>query len=150
LKTRGVEIVEITLHVGYGTFQPVRVSDLAAHRVSSESYAISDGAALQLNEARAASRRIIAIGTTTTRALESSIGETGLVTPGSQVADLTITPGYQFGIVNALVTNFHLPKSSLLALVAAFAGRDFILSAYQHAVELRYRFYSYGDCMLII
>lgn len=150
LKERGVEIVEITLHVGYGTFQPVRVRDLAEHKVDSERYEISNEAARQLSDAREAHRRIIAIGTTTTRALESSVNDVGKIIAGSRMADLTITPGYRFRVVDALVTNFHLPQSSLLALVAAFAGRDLIRSAYNHAVNLRYRFYSYGDCMLII
>ena len=150
LKELGAEIVEITLHVGYGTFQPVRVDDLADHKVASESYNISFDAARQLNDAREARRRIIAIGTTTTRALESSVDDVGRILAGSRMADLTITPGYKFRVVDALVTNFHLPQSSLLALVVAFAGRDLALAAYQQAVNLRYRFYSYGDCMLII
>jgi S-adenosylmethionine:tRNA ribosyltransferase-isomerase len=150
LRARGTEIVEVTLHVGYGTFQPIRVNDLANHTVASERYEISVEAALQLNDARQEQRRIVAIGTTTTRALESSVDETGKIIAGSRDADLTIIPGYKFRVVDALLTNFHLPQSSLLALVAAFASRDFVLSAYEYAIKLRYRFYSYGDCMLII
>ncbi|MBV9960539.1 MAG: tRNA preQ1(34) S-adenosylmethionine ribosyltransferase-isomerase QueA [Acidobacteria bacterium] len=150
LKARGAEMIELTLHVGYGTFEPVRVSDLKDHRVAPESYEISAQAARRLNEARAAGGRLIAIGTTTTRALESAADERGRITAGAREAALTITPGYSFKAVDALLTNFHLPRSSLLALVAAFAGRDFTLTAYRHAVESHYRFYSYGDCMLII
>jgi S-adenosylmethionine:tRNA ribosyltransferase-isomerase len=151
LVKRGAEIVEITLHVGYGTFEPVRVEDLSEHAVAPERYEISEAAARAVNEARAAGgRRIISIGTTTTRALESAVDEGGRVRPGASLARLTITPGYGFRVVDALLTNFHLPRSSLLVLVAAFSGHDLALSAYAHAVRARYRFYSYGDCMLII
>jgi S-adenosylmethionine:tRNA ribosyltransferase-isomerase len=150
LKARGATLVEITLHVGYGTFEPVRAEDLREHSVAPEQYEISAAAAQVINEARALGRRIIAIGTTTTRALESAVNEEGRVPEGTRMAQLTITPGYRFRVVDALLTNFHLPRSSLLVLVAAFAGRDLILAAYAHAVEARYRFYSYGDCMLII
>jgi S-adenosylmethionine:tRNA ribosyltransferase-isomerase len=150
VKARGAQIVEVTLHVGYGTFEPVRVSDLKDHRVAPEHYEISTAAAQRLNEARASGGRLVAIGTTTTRALESATDEEGRIGAGARMAALTITPGYRFRAVNALLTNFHLPRSSLLALVATFAGHDFTLAAYRHAVESRYRFYSYGDCMLII
>jgi S-adenosylmethionine:tRNA ribosyltransferase-isomerase len=150
LKERDVEIVEITLHVGYGTFQPVRVIDLADHKVASEWYDVSIDAARILNDARESHRRIIAVGTTTTRALESSVDGAGKIMAGSRMAELTITPGYKFRVVEGLITNFHLPQSSLLALVAAFAGHEFILAAYKHAINLHYRFYSYGDCMLIL
>jgi S-adenosylmethionine:tRNA ribosyltransferase-isomerase len=144
LRARGVEIVEITLHVGYGTFQPVRVERVEDHRVESESYTITEEAADMLNRALEERRRIIAVGTTTTRALESGI------TPGTRATDLFIYPGFDFRVVGGLVTNFHLPRSSLLMLVAALAGRDLILDAYRHAVEREYRFYSYGDAMLIL
>ena len=147
---RGVQIVEITLHVGYGTFQPIRVDDLEDHEVAPEHCELTLEAARDLNDARESHRRIIAIGTTTTRALESSINHKGRFVPGSRMAGLTIKPGYEFRAVDALLTNFHLPGSSLLALVAAFAGVDQVISAYRRAVESRYRFYSYGDCMLII
>jgi S-adenosylmethionine:tRNA ribosyltransferase-isomerase len=150
LRARGARVVEVTLHVGYGTFEPVRSEDLGRHAVAPERCEISAGAALAVNEARTQGNRIIAIGTTTTRALESSVGEDGRVSPGTRLAQLTITPGYRFRAVDALLTNFHLPRSSLLVLVAAFAGRGLTLAAYRHAVEARYRFYSYGDCMLII
>ncbi len=150
LRARGVSLVEITLHVGYGTFAPVRAEDLAAHRVASERFEISAAAAQQINHARDAGQRIIAIGTTTVRALESSASETdGRIRAGRGETELTITPGYKFRAVDALLTNFHLPRSSLLVLVAAFTGRELALDAYRHAVAARYRFYSYGDCMLI-
>jgi S-adenosylmethionine:tRNA ribosyltransferase-isomerase len=150
LKARGALIVEITLHVGYGTFEPVRVTNLDEHKVAPEHYEIAEESARMLNEARAAGGRIIAIGTTTTRALESAADEDGQIRAGARMAGLTITPGYKFRAVDALLTNFHLPRSSLLALVSSFAGRDFTLAAYRHAVKAQYRFYSYGDCMLII
>lgn len=143
-------ITEITLHVGYGTFEPVRVDDVAQHSVSGERFEISESAAQTINDARANGGRVIVVGTTTMRALESAAGEDGSIVPGSGHATLTIKPGYRFRIANALLTNFHLPRSSLLILVSAFAGREFILRTYRHAVEERYRFYSYGDCMLIL
>jgi S-adenosylmethionine:tRNA ribosyltransferase-isomerase len=150
LRGRGVQIVEITLHVGYGTFAPVRVEDLSAHEVAPERYEISQDAATTINEARARARRIIAVGTTSVRALEAAADDDGQIKAGAREARLTITPGYRFKVVGALITNFHLPRSSLLVLVAAFAGRDLVLKAYAHAVAARYRFYSYGDCMLIV
>lgn len=140
-------IAEITLHVGYGTFEPVRVDDVAQHSVSSEHFEISESAARTINEA---SGRIIVVGTTTMRALESAASEDGHVVAGKGVASLTIKPGYDFRVADALLTNFHLPQSSLLILVSAFAGREFVLRAYEHAVSQQYRFYSYGDCMLIL
>ena len=150
LRARGVSITEITLHVGYGTFAPVRVSDLSEHVVAAEHYEITPESAATLNEARARGQRIVAVGTTTMRALESAIDDpTGQLRPGARRATLTITPGYEFKFVDALITNFHLPRSSLLVLVASFAGRELTLAAYRHAVAARYRFYSYGDCMLI-
>lgn len=143
---RVAALAEITLHVGYGTFEPVRVDDVAQHSVSSEHFEISESAAQTIN----AGDRIIVVGTTTMRALESAATEDGRVVPGRGVAGLTIKPGYRFRIADALLTNFHLPRSSLLILVSAFAGRDLVLRAYRHAVAQRYRFYSYGDCMLIL
>lgn len=150
LRVRGAEVVEITLHVGYGTFEPVRAEDLSEHAVAPEHYEISPDAANSLNEARSRGQRIISIGTTTTRALESAVDEGGRVRAGASVTQLTITPGYRFRVADALLTNFHLPRSSLLVLVAAYAGHDLTRAAYLHAVKARYRFYSYGDCMLII
>jgi len=139
-------LAEVTLHVGYGTFEPVRVDDIDEHSVSSEHYEISETAAQKINDAE----RVIVVGTTTMRAVESSANERGEVIAGPGVASLTIKPGYQFRVADALLTNFHLPRSSLLILVSAFAGRELILRAYRHAVAERYRFYSYGDCMLIL
>jgi S-adenosylmethionine:tRNA ribosyltransferase-isomerase len=150
LKARGAEVIEITLHVGYGTFEPVRAEDLSEHRVAPEQYEITEEAAEAINAGRARGNRIIAIGTTTTRALESAVDGEGRVRAGKRMAQLTITPDYGFRTVDSLLTNFHLPRSSLLVLVSAFAGRDLVLAAYAHAVQARYRFYSYGDCMLII
>jgi S-adenosylmethionine:tRNA ribosyltransferase-isomerase len=154
LRARGVEIAEITLHVGYGTFQPVRVEMVEDHRVEAEAYTIGDDAADLINRALKERRRIIAVGTTTTRALEASArrraGGGRLLAPGSATTDLFIYPGFDFRVVGGLVTNFHLPRSSLLMLVAAFAGRELILDAYRHAIENEYRFYSYGDAMLIL
>jgi len=143
-------LVEITLHVGYGTFEPVRVDDVTDHSVSGEYFEISESAAQTINEVRANDGRVIVVGTTTMRAIESSATKDRKVKPGRGLATLTIKFGYRFQIADALLTNFHLPRSSLLILVSAFAGRDFILRAYRHAVEQRYRFYSYGDCMLIL
>ncbi len=139
-------LAEITLHVGYGTFEPVRVEDIAGHSVSSEHFEISETAAQTINDAG----RVIIVGTTTMRALESAATNDGKVVAGRGVAGLTIKPGYRFRLANALLTNFHLPRSSLLILVSSFAGREFVLRAYRHAVAQRYRFYSYGDCMLIL
>lgn len=150
LQDRGLKIVEITLHVGYGTFAPVRVADIEQHRVAPEMFAISSHAATVINSARAKGRRIVAVGTTTTRALESAVNIKGEVEAGNGLAAITITPGYSFRITDAMITNFHLPQSSLLLLVCAFAGREVVLDAYRHAVESSYRFYSYGDCMLIL
>jgi S-adenosylmethionine:tRNA ribosyltransferase-isomerase len=150
IKSMGATLCEITLHVGYGTFEPVRVNDLAEHSVMPERYEIDQETAETLNAAKSAGRRIVAIGTTTTRALESSISKHGKFVPENGLADLTITPGYQFKAVDALLTNFHLPQSSLLVLVSTFGGHEFIMNAYKHAVAGEYRFYSYGDCMLII
>lgn len=147
---RVASLVEITLHVGYGTFEPVRVDDVARHSVSSERFEISEPAAQTINDARVCRGRIIVVGTTTMRALEACANEDGRVVAGPGIASLTITPGYRFRIADALLTNFHLPRSSLLILVSAFAGRDLVLGAYRHAVSERYRFYSYGDCMLIL
>lgn len=147
---RAARLVEITLHVGYGTFEPIRVDEVNEHSVASERYEISHDAATTINESRACGGRVVAIGTTTARALESAVDDAGLVLPRNDFTTLTIRPGYRFRAVQALLTNFHLPESSLLVLVAAFAGRDLVLQAYRHAVAAEYRFYSYGDCMLII
>lgn len=149
IKSRGIGVAEITLHVGYGTFEPVRVTEIDLHRVAPEWSSISKEAAGAINETRSQGGRLVAVGTTTARALESSVTPEGQTDARSGFADLTIVPGYKFRAVDALLTNFHLPRSSLLMLVSAFAGRDLILDAYRHAVKSGYRFYSYGDCMLI-
>lgn len=149
IQTRAA-LVEITLHVGYGTFEPVRVDEVDQHSVSAERFEISETAAAKINAARNEGGRVIVVGTTTMRALESSATDDRVVTATIGEAKLTIKPGYRFRIADALLTNFHLPQSSLLILVSAFAGREFILDAYRHAVSERYRFYSYGDCMLIL
>jgi S-adenosylmethionine:tRNA ribosyltransferase-isomerase len=150
LATHGVGLLEITLHVGYGTFKPVRTERVEDHVVDAEAMTVTAQAADTLTAARRDRRRIIAVGTTTTRALESLSIEDGRVRPASGTTDAFIKPGHQFRIVEGLITNFHLPRSSLLMLVSAFAGRERVLDAYRHAVAERYRFYSYGDAMLIV
>ena len=146
----GAERISVTLHVGYGTFKPVRSETVEDHVVDPEPYEISESAARAINAARAAARRVIAVGTTTTRALEDAARRGGgTIRAGRADADLFIHPGHEFRVIGGLLTNFHLPKSSLLMLVAAFAGRDRILASYREAVERRYRFYSYGDATLI-
>lgn len=150
LRARGMKIAEITHHVGYATFQPVRVERVEEHSIASESYEIGCDAAEMINEAKRFGARVVAIGTTTTRALESASDPGGHARAGRRATELFIYPGYQFRAVDALLTNFHLPQSSLLMLVSALAGRDLVLNAYRYAVAQKYRFYSYGDCMLII
>lgn len=150
LDARGIERAMVTLHVGYGTFQPVRVDRVEEHQVEAERYHVPPETAAALTRAKRAGRRIIAVGTTTTRALESlPVSADGEVAAGGGDTALFIYPGYTFKLVSGLITNFHLPKSSLLMLVAAFAGRERILDAYREAIAQRYRFYSYGDAMLI-
>jgi S-adenosylmethionine:tRNA ribosyltransferase-isomerase len=150
IRQRGVETAEITLHVGLGTFQPVRVERVEDHIIHSEPYSISPDTAAAINQARRDSRRIIAVGTTTVRTLEHAIRTgSGTIVPGPASADIFIYPGFEFQIVNAMLTNFHLPQSTLLMLVSAFAGKENILKAYNHAVSQSYRFYSYGDCMFV-
>ena len=151
LRARGIAHAEITLHVGYGTFKPVRVEEVAAHVVDPEHYEVSEAAADAINRARAEGRRVVAVGTTTTRALEDSACRCGgRICAGAAEAEIFIRPGHQFRAVDGLFTNFHLPRSSLLMLVAAFAGREAVIAAYREAVRRRYRFYSYGDAMLIL
>jgi S-adenosylmethionine:tRNA ribosyltransferase-isomerase len=151
LDARGVERTAITLHVGYGTFQPVRVDRVEDHRMEEELFEVPAAAAEAINRARDARRRIIAVGTTTTRTLESlPLDDAGHVAATEGATNLFIFPGYEFRVVSALITNFHLPKSSLLLLVSALGGHDRVLAAYRHAVQNRYRFYSYGDAMLIV
>jgi S-adenosylmethionine:tRNA ribosyltransferase-isomerase len=156
IRQRGIEIAELTLHVGLGTFQPVHVETVEEHKLHRESYSISEAVAAQINRALAEKRRVVAVGTTTVRTLEfaarqseTNLAETPRVPAGGGEADIFIYPGFQFRVVSALLTNFHLPKSTLLMLVAAFAARENVLKAYAHAVAEKYRFFSYGDCMFI-
>jgi len=150
LAARGVERASVTLHVGYGTFKPVRVERVEEHEVDPERYVVPAATADALTRARREGRRVVAVGTTTTRALESlEVDRDGTVRPGAGETRLFIHPGHEFRVVDALLTNFHLPRSSLLFLVAALAGREQVLAAYREAVEQGYRFYSYGDAMLI-
>ena len=150
LGAAGVEVHAVTLHVGPATFRPVTASTVEAHRIPPERASIAPATAAAIARARGDGRRVVAVGTTTVRTLEGAADETGRVRPFEGVADVTIRPGHRFGVVDALLTNFHLPRSSLLLLVAAFAGREAVLRAYRHAVDARYRFYSYGDAMLIV
>jgi S-adenosylmethionine:tRNA ribosyltransferase-isomerase len=149
LDAKGVRRAFLTLHVGAGTFQPVRVDNIAEHRMHSEWYDVSATLAEQVAATRAASGRVIAVGTTSLRALESAATPDGQLRVGSGETDIFITPGYRFQIVDALITNFHLPKSTLLMLVSALAGMLPIRAAYQHAIAQRYRFFSYGDAMFL-
>jgi len=150
IKKRGVQIVELTLHVGPGTFKPIKTDDINEHVVDPEYAELDSRAADKINKARKAGGRIFAVGTTSVRTLESAEVVDGRIRPFSGMVDLYIKPGYKFKAVEHLITNFHLPKSSLLVLVSAFAGREQILAAYQEAVKNKYRFYSYGDAMLIL
>ena len=149
IRQRGIETAEVTLHVGLGTFQPVRVEVVERNILHKEWYEISAEAAEQIQRAREARHRIVAIGTTTVRTLEYAALPEKRITAQRGDADIFIYPGFEFRVVGAMLTNFHLPKSTLLMLVAAFAGRERILTAYEHAVQQRYRFYSYGDCMFV-
>ncbi len=150
VRERGIETAEVTLHVGLGTFQPVRTERVEEHRLHSEAYSISEDAAEMIGRARRDSRRIVAVGTTTVRTLEFAAQQgAGEVRAGTGEANIFIYPGYKFQVVEALLTNLHLPQSTLLMMVCALGGKENILRAYEHAVRERYRFYSYGDCMLV-
>ena len=149
LRDDGIETATLTLHVGIGTFQPVKVEEIASHRMHAESIHLSAAVAARLRDARKAGRKIVAVGTTVVRALETA-GRNGTVTPYGGESELFIYPGHQFNVVDALITNFHLPKSTLLMLVSAFADVELIRAAYQEALRQNYRFYSYGDAMLIL
>ena len=150
LEQMGIEHAFVTLHVGAGTFQPLRVDDIAQHRMHSEWLEIDPDTTARVNAAKQAGRRVIAIGTTVVRALETAADDAGCIRPFRGETDIFITPGYRFRIVDALGTNFHLPESTLLMLVCAFGGKENVLSAYRHAVEQRYRFFSYGDAMFVL
>jgi S-adenosylmethionine:tRNA ribosyltransferase-isomerase len=149
IQERGIDTAEITLHVGLGTFQPVHTERVEDHQLHQERYCIPGDSAAKINAAIDEGRRIVAIGTTTVRTLENAAREAGRVQAGSGEAGIFIYPGYRFRVVGAMLTNFHLPQSTLLMLVCAFGGRERVLEAYRHAVEQKYRFYSYGDCMLL-
>jgi S-adenosylmethionine:tRNA ribosyltransferase-isomerase len=147
---KGVEIVRITLHVGLGTFRPVKTENVEEHVMHSEHYHVSTEAAEAINRTRCAGGRIVAVGTTTVRTLETVAEPNGLIQPGDGWTSIFVYPGYTFRSIDAMVTNFHLPKSTLLMMVSAFAGREFVLSAYRQAIAERYRFFSFGDAMLIL
>ena len=148
IKQKGIEVVEVLLHVGLGTFRPVQVDDVTKHKMHTEFYSVSQEAAERLNKAKAEGRRIISVGTTSTRTLESAF-KNGKIEAGSGETDIFIYPGYEFKVVEALITNFHLPKSTLVMLVSALASKEYILHAYEVAVEEKYRFFSFGDAMFI-
>jgi S-adenosylmethionine:tRNA ribosyltransferase-isomerase len=150
IQAKGVHLQKVLLHVGLGTFRPVQTEDVLQHKMHSEFYRITPETADALNQVRANGGRIVAVGTTSVRTLESSTGEDGVIRPGEGWTDIFIYPGYRFKAVDALVTNFHLPKSTLLMLVSALAGRERIMAAYEEAVRERYRFFSFGDAMLIL
>lgn len=149
IEEKGVRIAHVTLHVGLGTFRPVKVENIQEHHMHSEFYVVEEEQARLINETKAQGGRIIAVGTTSCRTLESASGEDGVVRAGSGWTDIFIYPGYKFHVIDGLITNFHLPESTLLMLVSALAGREKILKAYEEAVKERYRFFSFGDAMFI-
>lgn len=149
IRAKGIDIQALTLHVSYGTFMPVRDNDIRRHRIHTEHYSVSEQFAERINTAKENGSRIVAVGTTSVRTLEYLADEHGRIAPGSGSCDLFIYPGYQFKIVDKMITNFHLPKSTLLMLVSAFAGKDAVFDAYRVAINEKYRFYSYGDAMFI-
>lgn len=150
VRQKGVEIAEITLHVGLGTFRPVKTANILEHHMHSEFYMVSAEAAEKINCARKLGHKVISVGTTSTRTLESAADENGMLHEKSGWTDIFIYPGYEFKVIDGLITNFHLPQSTLVMLVSAFAGRDHVLSAYRTAVQESYRFFSFGDAMLIL
>ena len=150
VQAKGVEVVDITLHVGLGTFRPVKVTTIAEHKMHEEYYEISNDSAQKLQTAHEEKRRILAIGTTSVRTLEANFAKYGHFQATHEATDIFIYPGYRFQVVSGMITNFHLPKSTLLMLVSAFAGLDFIQQAYQVAIQERYRFFSFGDSMVIL
>ena len=149
IKAKGIQVVDVTLHIGLGTFRPVKVNDTDDHVMHSEVYEITQESADIINQAIAENRRIIAIGTTSVRTLEANYSKYGKIQPTKEATNIFIVPGYEYKVVKALITNFHLPKSTLIMLVSAFMGREFTLEVYKHAVEERYRFFSFGDSMFI-
>ena len=144
-----MEIAHVTLHVGLGTFRPVKVENVLDHHMHSEFYMVEESEAEKINSAKKQGGRVICVGTTSCRTLESAAGEDGVLKPGSGWTDIFIYPGYKFKILDALITNFHLPESTLVMLVSALAGRDHVLSAYEKAIQEKYRFFSFGDAMFI-
>ena len=149
IKAKGIEVIDVTLHIGLGTFRPVKVQDTKDHIMHSEVYEITEESAEKLNKAKANGQRIIAIGTTSVRTLEANYSKYGCFKPTKEETNIFIEPGYQYKVVDALITNFHLPKSTLIMLVSAFMDREFTLEVYKHAVEEKYRFFSFGDSMFI-
>lgn len=149
IQEKGVQIARVTLHVGLGTFRPVKVDNILEHHMHSEFYQISEEAAQKINAAKAAGKRVIAVGTTSCRTIESAAKEDGTLEATSGWTDIFIYPGYQFKVLDCLITNFHLPESTLIMLVSALAGREHVLAAYEEAVQMRYRFFSFGDAMFI-
>lgn len=150
IEEKGVQIARVTLHVGLGTFRPVKVDNILEHHMHSEFYQIEEEAAEKINTAKANGKRVIAVGTTSCRTIESAAKEDGTIAPVSGWTDIFIYPGYQFKVLDCLITNFHLPESTLVMLVSALAGREHVLNAYEEAIEERYRFFSFGDAMLIL
>ena len=150
IREKGVKIAHVTLHVGLGTFRPVKVEDVTEHHMHSEFYIVEEDQAKLINETKQAGGKIVAVGTTSCRTLESATGEDGILKAGSGWTDIFIYPGYQFKLIDRLITNFHLPESTLVMLVSALAGKENIMAAYEEAVKMRYRFFSFGDAMLIL
>ena len=149
VRDMGVDIAEVTLHVGLGTFRPVKVENVLDHHMHSEFYMVSKEAADKINKAKETGNRVIAVGTTSTRTLEAAADENGMLKETSGWTEIFIYPGYKFKVIDALITNFHLPESTLVMLVSALAGREHVLNAYEKAIEERYRFFSFGDAMFI-
>ena len=150
MKAKGVKIAHVTLHVGLGTFRPVKVDDVEQHHMHSEFYMVEEDQAKLINDTKAAGGRAIAVGTTSCRTLESATGEDGILRAGSGWTEIFIYPGYRFKMIDGLITNFHLPESTLMMLVSALAGKENIMAAYEEAVRQKYRFFSFGDAMIIL
>ena len=150
MKAKGVKIAHVTLHVGLGTFRPVKVDDVEQHHMHSEIYMVEEDQAKLINDTKKAGGRVISVGTTSCRTLESATGEDGILLAGSGWTEIFIYPGYRFKMIDGLITNFHLPESTLMMLVSALAGKENIMAAYEEAVRQKYRFFSFGDAMLIL
>lgn len=150
MKAKGVKIAHVTLHVGLGTFRPVKVDDVEQHHMHSEFYMVEEDQAKLINDTKKAGGRVISVGTTSCRTLESATGEDGILRAGSGWTEIFIYPGYRFKMIDGLITNFHLPESTLMMLVSALAGKENIMAAYEEAVRQKYRFFSFGDAMMIL